>query len=141
MKHAYLIVICDPKTNAIKEVEIWSSPEWEQSKCLNDWAYVAYSVRDVTYQLARDGLVASISRPTSRYYPLFLRIPDAYRSAKTFRLLVVNDIIGEEDEVYNGSSWVPVKSRETHWPIGCPYEDKFFRPMRTPVTGLNEPEK
>lgn len=39
---AYLIVICDKDTNEILDVEIWSSPEWEQSQRLKHPTYIAF---------------------------------------------------------------------------------------------------
>ena len=68
MHSAYLIVVCDVKTNAVKSARIWSSPEWEQSICIPDRTFVAYEVKDVDYQSARDALVVTISQPRSRYH-------------------------------------------------------------------------
>lgn len=39
---AYLIVICDKDSHEILDVEIWSSPEWEQSQRLPHPTYVAF---------------------------------------------------------------------------------------------------
>lgn len=50
---AYLMVICDMKTNAIKRVAIWSSPEWEQSRRLEDaYTYIAYITNGDSFQEA-----------------------------------------------------------------------------------------
>lgn len=70
-KHtAYLIVICDPKTNALKRAAIWSSPEWEQSRCLADRTFVAYEVYGDSFQKARDNMIQVISNPRCRYHYL-----------------------------------------------------------------------
>lgn len=55
---AYLVVLCDPVTNAIKHTVIWSSPEWEQSRILGDYvSYVALSVKDTAFSAATTRLV------------------------------------------------------------------------------------
>lgn len=64
---AYLIVICDKDTNAVKEVTIWSSPEWEQSLCLKDPTFVAYRVCGKDYSEAKKYLLDTINQPMSRY--------------------------------------------------------------------------
>lgn len=70
-KSAYLIVICDPHTHAIANATIWSSPEWEQSRCLAEYAYVAYAVSGDTYEHAKDCLLEAISDERSRYHHLY----------------------------------------------------------------------
>jgi hypothetical protein len=58
---AYLIVVCNQDTNAIEDVCIWSSPEWEQSRCLPDkYTYVAYAMRGKSYQDAHDHIVTVV---------------------------------------------------------------------------------
>lgn len=69
-QHAYLIVICDCETNAILSVTVWSSPEWEQSRQLDQRTFVAYKVSGHTFQEAKDRLLQSISDPRSRYHYL-----------------------------------------------------------------------
>jgi len=73
LKSAYLIIICDPSTNAINHVTIWSSPEWEQSRCLDDHTYVAYQVKSETYAQARDNLLQEIKQNDHRYNHLYQR--------------------------------------------------------------------
>ena len=70
-KKAYLIVICDPITNAIKRTEIWSSPEWEQSLCLKERTFIAYEVEEETYAEARKLMIFAISIPSCRYHYLY----------------------------------------------------------------------
>lgn len=68
---AYLIVICDKETNAILGTEIWSSPEWEQSRCLDMPTYVAYEVKHDTYAKARERMLEIIADPRCRYHNLY----------------------------------------------------------------------
>lgn len=69
MYSAYLIVICDHETNAIINAAIWSSPEWEQSRCLPQRTYVAYMVSGFqSYSEARRHLIAAIRDIRSRYH-------------------------------------------------------------------------
>jgi hypothetical protein len=69
---AYLIVICNEETNQIEEVSIWSSPEWEQSRCIvGKNVYVAYKVNSETFQSAKDALIKEISKDDSRYNYLY----------------------------------------------------------------------
>jgi hypothetical protein len=71
MAKAYLIVICDPETNAIRRVEIWSSPEWEQSMFLTDAVtYVAFELTADSYDEARNRLVELLHLPGFRYHRL-----------------------------------------------------------------------
>jgi len=65
---AYLVVICEPGTNAIIETAIWSSPEWEQSECLNLPTFVAYKVESRDFSQARDLMLWSIADERSRYH-------------------------------------------------------------------------
>lgn len=67
-RDAYLIVVCDKETNAVKSVCIWSSPEWEQSRCLDDVTYVAYATKGATYADARRGVLQAMAHPRSRYH-------------------------------------------------------------------------
>ena len=64
---AYLIVICDKETNAIVDVEIWSSPEWEQSRQLPNPTYVAFVAHGDSFHEARKSLVQQIRHPSCRY--------------------------------------------------------------------------
>lgn len=70
-KKAYLIVICDPIANAILRVEIWSSPEWEQSMCLKERSFIAYAVDGETFHEARLSLLEAIKIPSCRYHYLY----------------------------------------------------------------------
>ena len=71
MNTAYLIAICDDKTNALKDVEVWSSPEWQQSRCIpNCRTYVAYTVSATTFSEAKRLLLQSIKDERSRYHYL-----------------------------------------------------------------------
>ena len=74
MYSAYLIVVCDIETNAVTEVTIWSSPEWQQSRCLHNPTYVAYETKGASFHEATVALVKAISDPRSRYHWLFQRL-------------------------------------------------------------------
>lgn len=75
---AYLIVICDNKTNAIERVEIWSSPEWQQSRCLPDKnVYIAYAVESESFDKGIHDLLQAISWERSRYHHLY-KLIDSY---------------------------------------------------------------
>ena len=68
---AYLIVICDEETNGILSATIWSSPEWEQSMCLQGCrTYVAYEIRGTTFDDARKRMIEAIQNSRSRYHYL-----------------------------------------------------------------------
>lgn len=55
---AYLIIICDLETNAILDCQIWSSPEWEQSRRLPQPTYIAYQAHSyVSFQDANNHLL------------------------------------------------------------------------------------
>ena len=77
---AYLIVICDRETNKILKAEIWSSPEWEQSRCLDQPTYVAFSVRSSSFSQAIKMLLWFISHERSRYYPLVKYLNEEYKN-------------------------------------------------------------
>lgn len=68
---AHLIVIYSTVDNQILRVEIWSSPEWQQSLCPKDRTFVAYEVTRETYKRAKDLLLLTISQPTCRYHYLW----------------------------------------------------------------------
>lgn len=69
---AFLVVICDPVTNAILKADVWSSPEWEQSMCLKERCFVAFMVEDCeNFEKARKLLISVISSPISRYHQYF----------------------------------------------------------------------
>ncbi len=56
---SYLIVLCDIDTNAITGVSIWSSPEWHQSRLLDDsYSYVALESSGMSFEDASSNLVA-----------------------------------------------------------------------------------
>jgi hypothetical protein len=59
---AYLIVVCDKDTNAIVGADIWSSPEWEQSRRIEDYyTYIAYQFNSsMSYHDARIGMIEFI---------------------------------------------------------------------------------
>lgn len=72
LREAYLIVVCNEVTNAIEEVLIWSSPEWEQSRVLpNVRVYIAYCVSAESFQEAKDALLDTIKNPSNRYHYLW----------------------------------------------------------------------
>lgn len=71
LKSAYLIVTCDPETNAIVGAAIWSSPEWEQSRQLPGVrTYVAWEVRHNSYHEAREYMVTRLQDERCRYHYL-----------------------------------------------------------------------
>lgn len=41
---AYLVAICDSETHAVIDAGIWSQPEWESSRYLDEPTYVAFAV-------------------------------------------------------------------------------------------------
>lgn len=65
---AYLIVICDKTTNAVIEAAIWSSPEWQQSRCLEHRTYVAFASGGEDFPTATGNILRYIERPESRYH-------------------------------------------------------------------------
>ena len=69
---AFLIVACDLETNAIVGADIWSSPEWEQSRQLpNVRTYVAYQVRGCdSFATGIDRIRQDIANPQHRYHYL-----------------------------------------------------------------------
>jgi hypothetical protein len=68
---AYLIVVCDSETHEIKSAHVWSSPEWIQSRCIPGVrVYVAYAVRQPTFQDGIYMIDTEVSRPSSRYHYL-----------------------------------------------------------------------
>lgn len=70
---AYLIIICDTKTNAILDVNIWSSPEWEQSRRLKHPTYIAYQVDDCSsFQEAKTELLSRLNMPGYERYKRLL---------------------------------------------------------------------
>lgn len=75
MATAYLIVICNTATNVVEQVTIWSSPEWEQSRCLPQPTYVAYEVTADDFPDARKKLLQAIQEPKSRYHWLLAYLP------------------------------------------------------------------
>jgi hypothetical protein len=76
MKTAYLIVICEKKTNSIVSADIWSHPEWEASMTLSNFhTYVAYSVKAETFQKGIDEIRYHISNPSCRYHYLEKYLP------------------------------------------------------------------
>lgn len=69
-KKAYLIVICDRTTNAILDVDIWSTPEWESSRQLEVPTYVAYQVTANTFQEGINAIRTEMAIPGGRYHYL-----------------------------------------------------------------------
>lgn len=65
---AYLVVICHNETNAIIGAEIWSSPEWMQSRRLIHRTYVAFEVKAESFQKAIDLMRETIANPLCRYH-------------------------------------------------------------------------
>lgn len=73
--NAYLIAIFD-KDQRLNHADIWSSPEWEQSRCLPDkWVFVAYQVQGKDFAEARKVLLETISKPECRYNYLWHYLP------------------------------------------------------------------
>jgi len=68
---AYLVVLCNIETNAIESVDIWSSPEWEQSICLPCAVYLSYITQQYdSFELARKSIVRQLHEPRWRYHRL-----------------------------------------------------------------------
>jgi len=76
---AYLIVICDKVTNEVLSATIWSSPEWEQSRCLDERTYVAYATIGSSYANAKNGILTAMEHPKSRYHWLLEYLDDESR--------------------------------------------------------------
>ncbi len=51
-----------------------SSPEWEQSRCLDAPTYVAYKCSGSSYHEARLNLLRAIAHPRNRYHWLLAKI-------------------------------------------------------------------
>ena len=75
MSKAFLVVICDEKTNAPINAEVWSSPEWQQSMFLPEKVFILYEThianpkKDTIFQHARDELKRHIeSKYFTRYH-------------------------------------------------------------------------
>ncbi len=81
---AYLIVICNSETNAVLSATIWSSPEWEQSRTLDERTYVAYETKGASYQEAHDRILSVIQDPSSRYHWLW-KYTEGYKPPILFR--------------------------------------------------------
>ena len=79
MSTAYLIIECDKDTNAIQCAHIWSSPEWEQSMCLANPTFVAYSVQGYSYAEAVKRLLEAISIPRCRYHWILKYLDSKYQ--------------------------------------------------------------
>jgi hypothetical protein len=81
---AYLIVMCDKKTNAILGADIWSSPEWEQSRRLDCYTYVAFQHSSTeSYHDARNQLIKTINNSYNmfgddRYFRLLKYVKERY---------------------------------------------------------------
>ncbi len=73
---AYLILKCDPVTNAPVGADIWSSPEWEQTRTLNERTFVVYVVESDTFENAIAYLLWVISNPTCRYHYVYVLLSD-----------------------------------------------------------------
>ena len=67
---AYLIAICDRATHELLSAAIWSSPEWEQSRQLDHFTYVAFAVKAESFEEGRRRIMDSIAQPNSRYHHL-----------------------------------------------------------------------
>jgi hypothetical protein len=50
---AYLVVLCHPDTNIMIRADVWSSPEWDQSRCLEERVFVLLIWEGETYQDAK----------------------------------------------------------------------------------------
>ena len=73
---AYLIVICDRETNSVLSATIWSSPEWEQSRRIDQPTYVAYAVRGSSFAKAGNTLLKNLENPKCRYHWLLKHLDD-----------------------------------------------------------------
>lgn len=76
---AYLIVICDSTTNAVLSATVWSSPEWEQSRYLDERTFVAFAVGGKDYAEAKRHLIQMVDDPRSRYHWLCKYFDDRVR--------------------------------------------------------------
>lgn len=66
---AYLCIICNKDNNQIERVEIWSSPEWDQTRVLKDkYCWIAYITEGSSFQEAHDNMIIDLSYPQIRYH-------------------------------------------------------------------------
>lgn len=71
---AYLIIICDMQTNAILDCAIWSSPEWEQSRRLDQPTYIAYEYSSYeSFDKSKKDLLKHIQSPHHERYSRLLK--------------------------------------------------------------------
>lgn len=65
---AYLVVMCGLESNAILGTAIWSSPEWQQSRCRTDvFCYVALEACGNSFEQAAERLIAEALKPLVFY--------------------------------------------------------------------------
>lgn len=68
---AYLIVICNKADNSIVNACIWSSPEWQQSRCLPEHhTYVAYALSAESFADGIERITEVVKDERSRYHYL-----------------------------------------------------------------------
>lgn len=86
---AYLIAICHPVTNVLLGAEIWSSPEWTQSRVLPERTFVAFRTYGNSYQAAKDSMLRQLDEPNFRYAWLkpWLDVPWRASNDKNVRVL------------------------------------------------------
>jgi hypothetical protein len=71
---AYLIIICDMHTNAILDCVIWSSPEWEQSRRIDQPTYIAYEYSShVSFDKSRTEMLEHLKQPFHDRYSRLLK--------------------------------------------------------------------
>jgi hypothetical protein len=79
---AYLIAICDYETNNIVGADIWSSPEYEQPRCLSKvMTYIVFSMKGESFQKAKDQMIKHLISSfevtgNDRYYRFLKLIPN-----------------------------------------------------------------
>lgn len=80
MATAHLVIICNPETNAPICAEIWSSPEWKQSRTLPQRVFVLFEVEGENFQKAHDRMMEYLPN-----YPRYAwAIPLLGKSRKEF---------------------------------------------------------
>lgn len=100
---AYLIIICDQHTDKILDVVIWSSPEWEQSRHIDRYTYVAYAMEGGTFAGARDSMLSLISNPKNRYHHLYRRIKPSNTPLISIPVDVFDEVLEGAKDFYQYS--------------------------------------
>lgn len=84
LKTAYLIIICNPETNAPICAEIWSSPEWEQSQVLEERTFVLLQAQHETFDAATQAMVRLLRLPECKRYAWALPLLDLDRRGRPY---------------------------------------------------------